>query len=419
MARPRSKAPQRTYHISGQSVVRIGNRDIYLGQHDSPESIARYAVLIGIYQANGLTLPEDFDASTLDRQAAALLGQLSPQAAASDQAALPITVKHITAGYRDHIATKYANTPQEHHRHSRLCDQLDEKFGDVEATEFGPVRLKAFRDDRVAEGLARKYVNRLVNCVVAIFRHSVASELIGIATVERLKTLEPLRYGQTAAHETAAVEPVDIEHVRRTAAYLTPVVKAMLRVQIATGARPKEVCMMRPRDIDRSGKVWLYRPSSHKTTHAGRSKTIPLVDDAREAVTDFLNRDPDAFLFSPAESMAWRRAVGAANRKTAMNCGNRAGSNRKADPQRLPRDRYDAQSYRQSIQRAAKAAGVPQWHPYQCRHLTATMIRAALNIEDTQALLGHSKAAMTAHYARESLEAATRAAGRSKTLAWS
>ena len=410
MARPRSKAPQRTYHISGQSVVRIGLRDYYLGPHDSSESIRRYAALITVYQANGLTLPEDFDASTLDLQAAAMFEQQATEVVACEQEALPITVKHVTACYRDHIAGKYANNPQEHHRHSRLCDQLDAKFGDIEAAEFGPVRLKAFRDDRVAEGLARKYVNRLVNCVILIFRHSVASELIGIAAIDRLKTLEPLRYGQTAAPETDPVEPVDIEHVRRTAAYLTPVVKAMLRVQIATGARPKEVCMMRPRDIDRSGQVWLYRPSSHKTSWRGKSKAIPLVDDAREAVTDFLNRDPDAFLFSPAESMAWRRAMGAAKRKTAMNCGNRAGSNRKADPQRLPRDRYDAQSYRQSIQRAAKAAGVPQWHPYQCRHLTATTIRAALNIEDTQALLGHSKAAMTEHYARKSLEAATRAA---------
>lgn len=46
MARPKSKAPNRRYHMSGQSVVTIAGRDIYLGPHDSPESIARYAVLM-------------------------------------------------------------------------------------------------------------------------------------------------------------------------------------------------------------------------------------------------------------------------------------------------------------------------------------------------------------------------------------
>ena len=56
MARPKAKAPARCYHISGQSVVTIAGRDFYLGPHDSPESIARYAVLIGIYQRNWLTL---------------------------------------------------------------------------------------------------------------------------------------------------------------------------------------------------------------------------------------------------------------------------------------------------------------------------------------------------------------------------
>ena len=57
MPRQKAKAPARRYHISGQSIVTLNGRDFYLGPHDSPESIARYAVLIGIYQRNGLSLP--------------------------------------------------------------------------------------------------------------------------------------------------------------------------------------------------------------------------------------------------------------------------------------------------------------------------------------------------------------------------
>ena len=64
MARPKAKAPSLRYHLSGQSVVTIDGRDYYLGKHDSPESLARYAVLIAAYQAGGLTLPDDFDART-------------------------------------------------------------------------------------------------------------------------------------------------------------------------------------------------------------------------------------------------------------------------------------------------------------------------------------------------------------------
>lgn len=61
MARPKAKAPARSYHISGQSIVRIGGRDFYLGKHDSPESIARFAVLIVTYHQGGLTLPVDLE----------------------------------------------------------------------------------------------------------------------------------------------------------------------------------------------------------------------------------------------------------------------------------------------------------------------------------------------------------------------
>ena len=416
MARPKAKAPARRYHLSGQSVVTIGGRDFYLGKHDSPESIARYAVLIRIYQENGLTLPEGFDAATLDAQVQILMGVMPTATMATHQADEPILVRHVTALFREHVAAKYRNTPQEKHRHERICDQLDRRFADTHADEFGPVRLREFRSDRVADGLARKYVNRLANCVIAVFRHAVSCELVSVSVVQRLETLESLRYGQTEAPEKDAVQPVDLDVVRATAKHLSPILKAMLRIQIATGMRPKEICMMRPCDIDRRGEVWIYSPSDHKTKYRGKSKVIPLVGDARDAVTEFLQRDPEAFCFSPAEAMAWRHAIAASKRKTPMNQGNRVGTNRKADPKRTPRDRYDAASYRQAIQRAAKAAGVDEWRPYQCRHLTATAVRAALGIEDAKALLGHSTALMTAHYARESVEAATRAANAAPTL---
>lgn len=408
MARPKAKAPARRYHMSGQSVVTISGRDFYLGPHDSPEAIARYAALVTFYQQHGLTLPDDFELATLDPQVAMMLGQ-SPMTA-TNQADQPILVRHVTALYREHVKDKYKHAGQEKRRNTRLCDQLDKHAGDVPADQFGPVRLKAFRQTLVDEGLARKYVNRLTNCVVTMFKNAVAGELIDVATVERLKTLEPLRKGQTTAPEKDPIKPVPLAIVRATALHLSPIIKAMLRIQVATGMRPKELCMMRPCDIDRSGNVWIYRPSQHKTDWCGKEKAIPLIGDAREAVTEFLQRDPESYCFSPKEAMAWRHAQAAAKRVTPKSCGNRPGTNRKKNPKIQPRDKYDSGSYRQAITRAAKAAKVERWTPYQIRHLTATEVRAALGIEDARALLGHSTALMTAHYARESVEAATRAA---------
>jgi integrase len=53
---------------------------------------------------------------------------------------------------------------------------------------------------------------------------------------------------------------------------------------------------------------------------------------------------------------------------------------------------------------------VPKWTPYQIRHLTATVIREALGLEGSQALLGHSDRQMTEHYAKLSENKAIEAA---------
>ncbi|XZE19702.1 hypothetical protein SH449x_005029 [Pirellulaceae bacterium SH449] len=57
MARPRSLVPALRYHISGQSVCEINGTTYYLGAADSPESIARYAVLIRGAAASASQLP--------------------------------------------------------------------------------------------------------------------------------------------------------------------------------------------------------------------------------------------------------------------------------------------------------------------------------------------------------------------------
>ncbi len=416
MARPRAKVPARQYHISGQSVVQIGGRTIYLGPHDSAEAIARYAVLLGIYQANEFALPADFDTASLEERVTLILGAGAPSAIATDQTSQPILVRHVTAAFRYHTVTKYAKAPTEKGRYDQICKLVDEFDGDGLADKFGPVKLKRFRDNLVERGLSRKYINKMTNSVIVVFKHAVSSELIGVTILQRLQTIDPLRKGQTTAPDHDAIEPANLFHVRATAKHLSPIVKAMLRIQICTGMRPKELRMMRPCDIDRSGPVWIYRPSNHKTAWCGKTKAIPLIEDARDAITDYLQRDPESYCFSPAESVAWRRAVGTANRKTPPNQGNARGRKldggglRGAAGKRLPRTQYTTTSYHQAIKRAAKKAGVPHWFPYQLRHLTATVVRAALGIEEAQALLGHSTAAMTAHYALESIEAATKAA---------
>ena len=407
MPRPKALVPSLRFHLSGQAICEIAGTTYYLGKHGSPESLARYAVLIREYQQNGLVVPPHITSASLQEMTA---GFVIPTQSVN-QSAEPILVKHVTAAYRLHIEKIYQNDLVERTRLNRLCDELDKHSGSVLASEYGPRLLQEQRDRWVKSGKSRKYCNRLTNATVRIFRHAVSQELIDSSRWDALKSVEPLRIGQTTARETERVEPAPIEHVRATAKFLSPQLKAVIRIQVATGARPSEVLNMTPGEIDRSGPEWVYRPAKHKNATRGKARAIPLVGDAREAVIDFLNRDPDSFLFSPQESMAWHNAQKRADRKTKVQPSQRDRSN--PDATRGPGDRFNVHSYRRAVARACDKAGVPYWHPYQLRHLAATSIRDVLGPEAVQALLGHSNIRMTEHYAkvteRKAIEAAKHA----------
>ena len=52
--------------------------------------------------------------------------------------------------------------------------------------------------------------------------------------------------------------------------------------------------------------------------------------------------------------------------------------------------------------RACEKAGIDRWVPHQMRHTNADNVREQFGLEHTQAVLGHSKANMTEHYAKAS-----------------
>ena len=378
MPRPKNAVPNKLAHLSGQDRVFLDGKYYYLGVSGSEEAQVKYDSLVAIYLANGRKMPDDVP---------------------THQADTAPTVAHLTAAFRRNLDTKYVNSPDEGRRYRKLCDELDDYFGDVEAEKFGPLKLESFRELLEASGITRRTINGQIKSIVRIFKYGVSRELIPVS-VESLRTLDPLRYGQTTAPEQKEREPVKLEHVRATAAFLSPVVRRMVMVQVGTGARPSEVIRMRPGDIDTAGEVWIYRPTRHKTMHRGKTRSIPIVAEARAAIEPYMGRAADEYLFSPAESYQWHQDQRAKNRKTPKSCGNRPGTNRKENPRRKPGSVWRTDSYRRQIERAAKKAGVPHWYPYQLRHTNLTHVRQSLGLEYSQALGGHSTRQMAEHYAR-------------------
>ena len=157
MSRKRS-VPAYEYHISGQATARFytasGARTaIYFGLHGTPQSWAKYHALCEQYKNNGFVLPED--QPMLDRHQDSLM-----------------LVRHITAAYRQHIVTWYAQREREISRLTNLCNDLDSFFGNLCVEEFVPLKLEELRNVFLQREWTRKYINRMIRETLRVFRHA-------------------------------------------------------------------------------------------------------------------------------------------------------------------------------------------------------------------------------------------------------
>ena len=149
---------------------------------------------------------------------------------------------------------------------------------------------------------------------------------------------------------------------------------------------------MRTSDLDMTGKLWLYRPASHKTEHHGHERVVEIGPKAQAVIRRFLKPNLEAALFSPRDAIAERAAEAPTHRRPGQ-------AQRTPKTPRTVRDCYDRNSYRRAIARACDQAGVPRWHPHRLRHSFATAVRRHHGIEITRILLGHRSVGMTEVYA--------------------
>jgi integrase len=223
---------------------------------------------------------------------------------------------------------------------------------------------------------------------------------------------------------------VSLEVVEKTLPFLSRPVAGLVRLQLLTGMRPGEACLIRGRDLTTSEETWTYEPASHKTAHHGKRRLIPLGPKAVAVIEEFLTNDPDAYLFRPADTVAEQHARRSEARRSRPTPSEVA--KRKAMPGARHGDRYQRNSYCNALHRACDKAfphptlsAIPtrrltegqrselaawrtshRWQPNQLRHAAATDIRAKFGLEAAQVVLGHSRADVTQVYAERDLEKA-------------
>jgi len=87
---------------------------------------------------------------------------------------------------------------------------LNQLYGDTQADEFGPLKLKAVREHLVKQGLCRTETNKRIGWLKRVFKWAVSEELISPSVHEALRTVTGLKFGCTSARESEPVKPVVI-----------------------------------------------------------------------------------------------------------------------------------------------------------------------------------------------------------------
>ena len=257
----------------------------------------------------------------------------------------------------------------------RAIKTLREAYASLPAKEFSPLKLKTVRQRFIDDGLSRVNCNRYTGIIARIFRHGVENELIPPDVAHGLEAVKTLAKGRCEAPETDPVLPVDQDTIDATLPFLGVQYRAMVKIQLLLACRPGELVAMRPREIDRSEAVWVYRPRLHKTMHRGKDRIIPIGPRAQLLLKPWLPDDPNQFVF----------------RSQRRGC-------------------VTTPCYALAIHRACEKAGVEPWSPNQLRHSGATRIRQQASLDAAQVILGHSSVHMAETYAERNLDAALRIA---------
>lgn len=395
------RIPSYRLHSSGKARVTILGKDYMLGVWQSDESKNAYKRLIAEFlaQKTQANVPEP---------------------------SKTIAVSAVVLAFLNH-AKVYYKEGKEYKQFLTALRPVSELYCDVPAGEFGPLAFKAIREHwSQNRELSRQYVNKVMKRVNAFVKWAVSEGMMPADAYVAIKCVAPLKAGRTHLREAEPVKCVPDAIVEQTAKYLPKVVADMIEFQQLTGCRPGEVCLVAPGLVDRTGDVWEVRLPKHKTAYRGKSRTIYVGPLAQEVLKPYLDRDPLAACFSPAEAMEQRIAAREAARVTPMNQGNRRGycKNTRTRKRRSYKiaDRYTGMTYGKAIGYACRQAfqapdgsskeegkawhKAHRWSPNQLRHSAATKIRKKHGVEAASVILRHSDVAVTQIYAEADREKA-------------
>lgn len=381
MPRPRNAVPAYLLHKpSGQARVRIAGKDYYLGPYLSEQSRQKYAALIQQHFAGAL-----------------VSDPVQPETPQAGISIAEMTLVYLQ--FADAFYVKGGGPTKEPGLIRMAVRPLVRLFGASPAVDFGPLALKAVREEMIAAGWVRKTVNESVNRIRRMFKHGVENELVPADALLRLQAVAPLKAGKSAAPDRPKRRAVPQDQIDAVRALVRPMVADLIDLQLLCGARPGELLGLTPEMIERKGEIWVADLEHHKTEHHGHSRVLYFGPRCQTILAKYIGRKKSGLLFAMQRVSYTRAIVRACEQAFGMPDKLRKPP-KTATPEQLDKIRQQASEWRLKY----------CWSPHWLRHTAGKRLREEFGLETTQAVLGHATADMSERYAGLARERAIEAA---------
>lgn len=173
------RTPNYRLHKARQcAIVTVGGRDLYLGEHGSPDSWERYHRLVAEHLA--------------EKSRTVTATPILP-------ADTPLTVTELIAKYWVYAKSYYVKNgrPTTEVASIKLALRfVRQLYGTLPAAEFSPKKL------------ARRCINELIARIRRMYAWGVEEELVGVEDHATLLRVPGLKKGSSAARETERIRPV-------------------------------------------------------------------------------------------------------------------------------------------------------------------------------------------------------------------
>jgi integrase len=414
--------------VRTQARVKLSGQWRYCGRAGTPEAQAKYERLIGEWLANGRTLPD---------QAPKPVPQLAPYTLSTDD---------LVAAYLAYAEAWYRKSGRETSSVGRIrCSLalwLRFGMGPMAAADLGARDVKDFQlwlTDHPERRWARKSINQYVADIGRMYTWAASEQLLEDGPWRDIQRVRPLQRGRApAAHiatprEGKRRQPVPVAIVEQTLAHASPVIAAMVRLQLTCAMRPGEVCALRPDCLRPSSTpgVTIYDvpAGTNKTEHHEIDRSVMLGPASMAILEPWLKATPSRSspVFRPTDALAMLSEDRRAARRTPMYESHqphiREARRREAGAQpRTLGDSYTTSTYARAIMRACDRAfphptitepgseaestklhewqRAHRWSPNQLRHTAATRITEKASLEVARELLGHRSIQTTLIYAK-------------------